>query len=88
MKRRWFDPQTHMLLIDEYVTTMPSFQKAIADTVITNDELEEQAERTVALLKKLEGMLSPEAQETATDALCELAVLFSLQRQQSARTSR
>lgn len=88
MKRPWFDPQTNMLLLDEYVTTMSSFQRAMADSVVTNDELESQALHTVDLLKKLEGMLSPEAQEIATDALCELAVLFALQHQQSTRISR
>lgn len=79
MKRPWFDDETNMLLLDEYVTAMPSFQKAMADAVVTDDELEDQAKRTIHLLKKLEGMLSPEAQETATDALSELAVLFALQ---------
>lgn len=88
MKRPWFDPQTNMLLIDEHVTAMPSFQKAMADSVVTNDELEAQAMRTVELLKKLESMISPEAQETATEALCELAVLFALQHQQSTRPTR
>jgi hypothetical protein len=87
MKRPWFDPQTNMLLIDEHVTTMPSFQKAMADSVVTNDELEAQAMRTVELLKRLEALLSPEAQEVATEALCELGVLFALQ-QQSTRDYR
>lgn len=81
MKRPWFDPQTNMLLLDEYVTTMPSFQKIMADAVVTDSEMDEQTERTIQLLRKLEGMLSPEAQETATEALSELAVLFALQQQ-------
>jgi hypothetical protein len=88
MNRPWFDPQTNLLLLDEYVTSMPSFQKAMADSIVTDDELEEQTQRTIHLLKKLEGMLSPEARETATDALSELAVLFALQqRHQSVRTA-
>lgn len=81
MKRPWFDAETSLLLLDEYVTTMPSFQKVMADSVVTDEELEQQTERTIQLLKKLERMLSPEAQETATDALSELAVLFTLQQQ-------
>ncbi len=88
MTRPWFDAQSNMLLIDEYVTSMPSFQKAMADTVVTHEELELQSTRTVELLKQLESMLSPEAQAVATDALCELAVLFALQYQQSLQVSR
>jgi hypothetical protein len=79
MSKPWFDPVTDDLLFDNYVTEMPSFKRITEDTVITNEEVTQQWQRVITLLKNLEGMLSPEAKDAATDALCELAVLNVLQ---------
>lgn len=73
--RPWFDPETGDVLLDDYVAEMDSYRKVVADAVVTDVELAEQGQRVVTLLRRLEGMLSPEAKEVATDALCELAVL-------------
>ena len=78
MNRPWFDHETGTLLLDEYVAVMPSFQRIMADGVVTPAEVHEQAERTIERLKQLESLLSPEARIVATDALCELAVLHAL----------
>ena len=80
MNKPWFDPQTHVLLLDEYVTEMASYQQAVADEVITDEELTAQAHKVTALLQELEDALTPETKELATRALCELAVLSALQR--------
>ena len=80
MNRPWFDPQTGVLLLDDYVS-QPSYRKVMEDGVVTDAELAEQAERVLTLLRKLEGMLSPDARAVATDALCELAVLYAVERQ-------
>jgi hypothetical protein len=80
VNRPWFDPKTGTLLLDDYVSR-PSYRKVMEDGVVTDAELAEQAERVVSLLRSLEGMLSPEARDVATDTLCELAVLFALERQ-------
>jgi hypothetical protein len=73
-----------MLLLDEYVMEMPSFKKVLADEVITDQEIHEHAIRTASLLRRLEQMLSPDAKVVATEALCELAVLYTLERKQAA----
>lgn len=78
MKRPWFDSSTGLLLLDDYVAGSPSFQKIMQDQVVTQEEVEEQGRRTVELLKRLESMLSPEAHEAATEALCELAVFYAV----------
>jgi hypothetical protein len=80
VNRPWFDPQTGVLLLDDYVSR-PTYRKVMEDGVVTDLELAAQAHRVVDLLKKLEAMLSPEARVVATDALCELAVLHALARQ-------
>jgi hypothetical protein len=80
MDKPWFDARTGTLLLDEYVASMPSFQKVMQDGVVTDNEIAEIAHKTVALLRQLEEMLSPEAKAVATEALCQLAVLYALQR--------
>lgn len=80
MNRPWFDPATGLLLLDAYVAELPSYQKILADGVVTDAEVVEQGHRVVELFTRLEGMLSAEAQVLATDALCELAALYALER--------
>lgn len=78
MNKPWFDPDTGVLLFDQYIAEMPSFKKIMADEVITEEELAEQAARVATLLKELDARLSPEHKEIATAALAELAVLHFL----------
>lgn len=87
MNRPWFDPETGVLLLDDYVSR-PSYRKVMDDGVVTDDELSEQAHQVVGLLGKLEAMLSPEARAVATDAFCELAVLYALARQHQVSSPR
>lgn len=79
MDRPWFDSDTGMLLLDEYVQDADSYRSIMEDAVISDTELAEQSQKVVSLLRKLEGMLSPEAKAVATDALRELSVLSILQ---------
>lgn len=83
MNRPWFDPATGLLLLDIYVAELQSYQKILADGVVTDAEVVEQGRRVVDLLARLEGMLSAEAQALATEALCELAALYALERAQA-----
>jgi hypothetical protein len=80
MNRPWFDPENGMLLLDEYVVEMPSFKKILEDGFVTAEEIKEQSHKVVSLLKQLEAMLSPEAKAIATEALCELAALYAMER--------
>jgi hypothetical protein len=78
MDRPWFDPQSGLFILDDYVLEMPSFKKMLEDKGITEQEVHDQAVKTASLLKKLESMLSPEAHHVATQALCELTVLHAV----------
>jgi hypothetical protein len=80
MDKPWFDPNTGFLMLDEYVADMPSFKKIMADEIITDSELTAQGEKVVSLFKQLEAALAPGVKPLATEALCELAVLYALQR--------
>lgn len=79
MDRPWFDSNTNTLLLDRYVPELDSFKRVVADERVTDAELGQQVEHIITLMRQLEGMLSPEAKEVATQVLCELAVLQVLQ---------
>lgn len=78
MDQSWFDPATGTLRLDEMVMERPSFRAILDDGEVTPTEMREQAERVAESLRRLESLLSPEAKGVATDALCELAVLYGL----------
>ena len=69
MDRPWFDQETDVLLIDEYIVEMDSYKRIVEDGKITDTELLEQTLRVVTLLRRLEEALSPEAKALATEAL-------------------
>jgi hypothetical protein len=77
--RPWFDQETDVLLIDEYIVEMDSYKRIVEDGKITDTELLEQTLRVVTLLRQLEEALSPEAKDLATEAFGEMAVLNALQ---------
>lgn len=88
MNRPWFDLETGILLLDEYVAEMPSYQKILEDGVVTVEEIKEQSHKVISLLKQLEVMLPPEAKATVTELLCELAVLYSIERRHAETSSK
>jgi hypothetical protein len=78
-EKPWFDQETDVLLIDEYIVEMDSYKRIVEDGKITDTELLEQTLRVVTLLRQLEEALSPEAKDLATEAFGEMAVLNALQ---------
>jgi hypothetical protein len=79
MDRPWFDRETDVLLLDEYIVEMDSYKRIVEDGKITDTELLEQTLRVVTLLRQLEEALSPEAKALVTEAVGEMAVLNALQ---------
>jgi hypothetical protein len=88
MSRPWFDEATGILKLDEYVQDMPSFLKVLEDGIVTDDELDRHAHRVLGLLQQLDERLPPDLRDLATETLCELAVLYALQRRHSEQTLR
>jgi ferritin-like protein len=80
MTRPWFDTDTGVLKLDEYVAEMPSYRKIMEDKVVSEEELEGHARLVTGLLQRLDHSLPDELKDLVTDALCELAVLYALQR--------
>ena len=88
----WFDDKAEHPVIQERVQKLESFTQAMADGVVSTQELQAQQDRLTAAMKTLEGHLSDEAHAQVTTVLVELSaynvmrVLHELQAQH-ARTA-
>lgn len=74
---RLFD-KDGFLNIDEIVAKRPSFQEIMKDGIVTDEELTAQSELTVAALRQVEAMCTPEQQAAVADAIAELSVLYTI----------
>ena len=68
----WFDEKAEHLVIQEKAAKLESFTNALADGVVTTQELEGQERRLLAAMKALEPMLSDELHGKVTTVLVEL----------------
>lgn len=67
------------LNIDDLILQQPSFQKIMEDGIVTEEELAEQKERVIALLKKFEQNSTPEQIDQVREILAEICVLIAVQ---------
>jgi hypothetical protein len=75
----WFDETTEAVYSVQFFQRMESWQRAMADGKIDQEEIHSQAERVQQILRNLEPSLSPEAHAKLTAAFGELAVLQGMQ---------
>jgi|SRR4051794_23426926 hypothetical protein len=68
----WFDDRAEHALIHEKLEKLESFTSALADGVVSRDELASQEARLVDAMKSLEATLNDEQHATATRVLVEL----------------
>lgn len=66
-----------MLCLDEVVAKRPTFQKIMEDQVVTDDEISEQSELVISILKKIDDTFSPEQKKVVEDLLAETCVLYA-----------
>ena len=74
----FFDPQTGVLNLDEQVHSRPSFKKIMEDMIVTNEEVEEQSQLVISLLKDLEVTLLPSDLEKVNNIIVEMSVLYAV----------
>ena len=67
------------LNIDDLILQQPSFQKIMEDGIVTEEELAEQKERVITLLKKFEQNSTPEQIDQVRELLAEISVLVAIQ---------
>jgi len=73
-----FDKQTGILNLDEQVLERPSFQKIMQDQKVTDEEIEEQSQLVISLLKELEASLSPADLDKVSNTIVEMGVLYAV----------
>ena len=66
-----------LLNISDIVTGHPSYKAIMEDGTVTDQELKEQAEATIASLRKLQSICNDEQQSAILDAISEMGVLFA-----------
>jgi hypothetical protein len=69
----WFDDKAKHPLIDAQVQKLESFTNALADGVISKQELTGQEERLMAAMKKVEAELGDDLHAKVTTLLVELS---------------
>ena len=66
-----------MLNLDEAVMNQPTFKKIMEDGIVTEQEIKEQSERIVSILKSMEKNYTEEQQREIKELLVEAGVLFT-----------
>ena len=66
------------LNIDDLILLQPSFQKIMEDGVVTEEELAEQKERVISLLKEIEQSFTSEQIDLIRELLAEISVLIAI----------
>lgn len=69
----WFDDETHLPLIDEQAQKLEAFTEAMADGVISLQEIEKQQASVVAVMKEVESKLNDEQHAKVSRLLVELS---------------
>jgi hypothetical protein len=72
-KTSWFDDKAQHPIIQDRVTNLESFTNALADGVVSKQEVSGQEQRLVAAMKKLEPDLSDDLHAKVTTVLVELS---------------
>jgi hypothetical protein len=72
-RTHWFDDSTHLPVIDEQAHKLDSFVEAMADGVITKDEIEKQQESLIQIMQAVESGLTDEQHAKITRLLIELS---------------
>lgn len=67
-----------MLNIADMVGNHPSYRAIMEDGVVTDQELSDQAEATIASLRRLQEICTPEQQAAILEAISEMSVLMAV----------
>lgn len=66
------------LNIEELIANQLSFLKIIEDGVVTPEEVQEQSERVVGILKEIDCSFNDEQKDKVKELLAELSVLLAI----------
>ena len=72
MKTSWFDDKAEHPILQERATKLESFTSALADGVVTKQELSGQEQRLLAAMKSVDPQLNDDLHAKVTTLLVEL----------------
>ena len=84
----WFDEKAEHPLVQEQVTRLESFTSAMADGIVTKQEVAGQEQRLAAAMKKLEPELTDDLHAKVTTVLVELTAYNVMRLLQELQTER
>lgn len=67
-----------ILNLDELVAKRPTFQKIMEDQIVTDEEVDSQANLVINMLKDMEATFSAEQLKQVENLLAELSVLYAV----------
>ena len=67
-----------ILNLDELVAQRPTFQKIMEDQIVTDEEVDTQANLVINMLKDMESTFSAGQLKQVEDLLAELSVLYAI----------
>lgn len=80
MSDQWFDETTGVFRLDEIVSQRETFRKIMEDQMVTDEEVEVQAQTVIDRLKKVHGALPDELRVEVFDLIAEMTVLYAVQK--------
>ena len=66
-----------LLNIADIVSSHPSYKAIMEDGIVTEKELQDQADATIASLRRLQDICNEEQQNAILEAISEMSVLFA-----------
>lgn len=75
-----FITENGLLDLDSIIINNPSYQKIMEDGIVTDEEIQEQAEKIDSMLKDMKNKYTPEQFAEVQSLIAEVSVLFVLSR--------
>lgn len=67
-----------LINIADIVSTHPAYKAIMEDGIVTDRELKNQADATIASLRRLQSLCNEEQQAAILEAISEMSVLFAV----------
>ena len=78
-RKSWLDDDAQTTLIDDYARNLTTFVDAMVDGIVDAQEVANQEQRVVELMKQIEPQLDDALHEQITKLLCELSAFNAMQ---------
>lgn len=73
-----FITENGLLDLDSIIINNPSYQKIMEDGIVTDEEIQEQAEKIDSMLKDMKSKYTPEQYAEAQKLIAEVSVLLAI----------